>query len=101
MTEEQRYREKIQLKKDEIQVLKKIADTLVDIKARLDSILTPNELRELCGMKPIPQSIDVERPPDDLASIKAELIRINEKCREAEANKNRIGDEFLPLLYKD
>ena len=62
MTEEQRYREKIQLKKDEIQVLKKIADTLVDIKVRLDSTLTPNELRELCGMKPIPQSIDAERP---------------------------------------
>lgn len=62
MTEEQRYREKIQLKKDEIQVLKKIADTLADIRDRLDSVLTPNELRELCGMKPISQSIDTERP---------------------------------------
>lgn len=51
MTEEQRYREKIQLKKDEIQVLKKIADTLVDIRVRLDSTLTANEIIELYGAK--------------------------------------------------
>lgn len=62
MTEEQRYREKIQLKKDEIQVLKKIADTLADIRVKLDSTLTPNELRELYGVDPIPQSISAERP---------------------------------------
>lgn len=86
MTEEQRYREKIQLKKDEIQVLKKIADTLVDIRVRLDSTLTPNELRELCGMKPIPQSIDAERPCDILAR------KITGKRAEASPVDDYIGD---------
>lgn len=50
MTEEQRYREQTQLKKDEIKVLSKIADALVDIKAQLGSVFTPNELREVCGL---------------------------------------------------
>ena len=69
MTEEQRYREQTQLKKDEIKVLSKIADALVDIKTQLGSAFTPNELRELCGMEPIPQSINTERPRETFERI--------------------------------
>lgn len=82
MTEEQRYREQTQLKKDEIKVLSKIADALMDIRTQLGSTFTPNELRammdlkpipsggalsgnalrEACGVDPIPQSVDLEKP---------------------------------------
>lgn len=65
MTEEQRYREQTQLKKDEIKVLSKIADALVDIRDQLGSTFTPNELREMCGLPTLSSSIFNKESPSE------------------------------------
>lgn len=86
MTAEQKERMKYEVEVQKARELKRIADTLVDIRVRLDSTLTPNELRELCGIKPIPQSIDAERPHDILAR------KITGKRAEVSPVDDYIGD---------
>lgn len=68
MTAEQKERARHEVEVEKARQLKRIADALeimagmVPLSEQLGSVLTPNELRELHGVKPIPSTQSMERP---------------------------------------
>ena len=83
MTAEQKERMKYEVEVQKARELKRIADAL-EIMSGLKCS------REVRG-----PDVEYNEPvyPDDIASIRADLIRINEKFREANACNNRLKDE--------